>query len=60
MRQDFTLREDEKMTRLADMVMNTDCEEDFNLDMRSSNCSSRQHDDYISLANEYVEYEGKR
>jgi hypothetical protein len=58
--QDLTLREEEKMTRLANMVMNTDCEDDLILDMRSSNGSSRQHDDYFSLANEYIEYEGKR
>jgi hypothetical protein len=58
--QDLTLREEEKMTHLANMVMNTDCEKDLILDMRSSNGSSRQHDDYLSLANEYIEYEGKR
>jgi hypothetical protein len=60
LRQDLTLREEEKMTRLANMVMNTDFEEDLILDIRSSNGSSRQHDDYFSLANEYIEYEGKR
>jgi hypothetical protein len=60
LRRDLTLREEEKMTRLANMVMNTDCEEDLILDMHSSNGSRRQHDDYFSLANEYIEYEGKR
>jgi hypothetical protein len=35
LRQDLTLREEEKMTHLANMVMNTDCEEDLILDMRS-------------------------
>jgi hypothetical protein len=34
--QDLTLREEEKMMRLANMVMNTDCEEELILDMRSS------------------------
>jgi hypothetical protein len=60
LRQDLTLRGEEKMTRLANMVMNTDCEEDLILYMRSSNGSSRQHDYYFSLANEYIEYEVKR
>jgi hypothetical protein len=45
LRQDLTLREEEKITRLVNMVMNTYCEEDLILDMRSSNGSSRQHDD---------------
>jgi hypothetical protein len=35
LRQDLTLREEEKTTRLANMVMNTDCEEDLILDMSS-------------------------
>jgi hypothetical protein len=52
--QNLTLREEEKMTRLANMVMNTDCEEDLILAMRSSNGSSRKHDDYLSLANAYI------
>jgi hypothetical protein len=59
LRQYLTLREEENMTRLANMVMNTDCEEDMILDMPSSNGYSRQHDDYFSLANKYIEYEGK-
>jgi hypothetical protein len=58
--QDLPLREEENMTRLANMVMRTDCEEELILDMRPSKGSILQHHDHLSLANEYINYEGKR
>jgi hypothetical protein len=53
-RKDSSQELKKQLSNLANMIMNSECEDDLILDLRANNGARRKHDEYFDLVNEYI------